>query len=186
MLEVVARHWWVPVVRGVISILFGIAAFRVPGWTIVFFIAFMGAYLFVDGIFALIQAIRFRHEGERWPSLLLEGILGIGIGVVTYFRPGIAVLAWLYTIAAWAVITGILEIIAAVRMRKMIADEFLLALTGVVSIALGIAFVARPLAGLVAWIWLMGAYAVVFGVLLIGLGLRLRNAGLTGAASAPR
>lgn len=182
MISTISRHWWVPALRGLVSMLFGVAAFVIPSLTLAILIAFVGAYLFVDGVFALVQAIRFRHESERWPALLVEGIVGIGIGVATYLWPSLAAIAWLYTIAAWAVFSGVLEIVAAIRLRREISGEWLLILTGIASIAFGLLMAAMPLAGLLAWIWIVGAYAIVFGALLIGLGFRLRKVAVSAAA----
>ena len=175
MVQHLAREWWLVALRGLISIAFGIVAFVWPGITLFALVLLFGAYLLVDGIVALAQAIRFRHERERWPMLLLEAILGIVVGIVAFLWPGITALAWLFTIAAWAVVTGILEIVLAVRLRKVITGEWFIALTGVLSIALGIVLALLPLAGLVAWVWVIGSYAIVFGVLLIAAAFRLRR-----------
>lgn len=183
MLAHLAHFWWLVALRGVVSILFGIAAFVYPGITIVALVLLFGAYLFVDGVVAIVQAIRFRHERERWPTLMLEGVLGVAIGGATFVWPGITALAWLYTIAAWAVVTGVLEIAYAIRLRHVITGELFVAFTGVLSIALGIALAALPVAGLIAWVWLVGAYAVVFGVLTIGLAWRLHKSAPPRAAS---
>ena len=177
MVAHLAREWWLVALRGVISILFGIGAFVWPGITLFVLIVFFGAYMLVDGIFALVQAVRFRHEGETWPTLLLEGILGVVIGVITLAWPGITALAWLYVIAAWAIVTGILEIVLAIRLRRVIEGEFWVGLTGVASILLGIGLALMPVAGLIAWVWLIGAYAIAFGILLIAAAVRLRKAG---------
>ena len=170
-----AREWWIVALRGALAIVFGILAFVWPGITLLVLIAFFGAYMLLDGIVALTQAIRFRRDRERWPALLLEGVLGIAIGLITAFIPGVTALVWLYTIAAWAIVTGILEIFLAIRLRREITGEWFVALTGVASIALGVALVLMPLAGLLAWVWLIGAYSIVFGALLIAFALRLRK-----------
>jgi uncharacterized membrane protein HdeD (DUF308 family) len=177
IVSTLSRAWWLVLLRGVLGILFGIGAFVWPGITLLVLVAFFGAYMFVDGVVALIAAIQFRHERERWPALLLEAVLGIAIGVVTFFWPAITAVAWIYTIAAWAIITGVLEIVAAIRLRKVIEHEWFLLLSGILSVVLGVVLAALPLAGLVAWVWLIGAYAIVFGVLLVGLAFRLRGAG---------
>jgi uncharacterized membrane protein HdeD (DUF308 family) len=177
MVNHLAREWWIVALRGVLSILFGVVAFLWPGITLLVLVAFFGAYMFIDGVIATVQAWRFRHDRERWPMLALEGVLGIAIGVITFFWPGITALAWLFTIAAWAIVTGILEIVLAIRLRREIKNEIFVLLTGVLSIALGIVLFLMPLAGLVAWVWVIGAYAIVFGVLLLGLAFRLRKAG---------
>src|SRR5260370_31500170 len=148
------RAWWLVALRGALAIIFGLFAFFWPGVTLVVLIAFFGAYMFVDGLVALWQAVRFRHERERWPMLLLEAILGIAVGLVTYRWPGITALAWVFTIAFWAIITGVLEIATAIRLRSFFPNEIFLALTGFLSIAVGIVFVFLPLIGLLAAIWL--------------------------------
>jgi uncharacterized membrane protein HdeD (DUF308 family) len=183
MVTHLSREWWIVALRGVISILFGIVAFVYPGITLFALVIFFGAYLLIDGIVALVQAIRFRHDRERWPSLLLEAVLGIVLGAISLIYPGIAALAWLYTIAAWAIVTGILEIALAIRLRKEIQGEFWIALTGVASIALGIGLAFLPLAGLLVWVWLIGAYAIAVGIFLIALAIRLRREGSTASPS---
>jgi uncharacterized membrane protein HdeD (DUF308 family) len=180
MVKTLAKAWWVVALRGVLGILFGIGAFIWPGITLLVLITFFGVYMFVDGAIALWQAIQFRHDRERWPMLLLEAVLGLAVGAITFFAPGVVAVAWVYWIAAWAIITGILEIVLAIRLRKVIEGEVFVILTGILSIALGAALFLMPLAGLVAWVWLIGAYSIVFGVLLLGLALRLRK-----IASAP-
>ncbi|HEV3086040.1 MAG TPA: HdeD family acid-resistance protein [Candidatus Elarobacter sp.] len=183
MVTHLSREWWIVALRGVISILFGIVAFVYPGITLFALVIFFGAYLLIDGIVALVQAIRFRHDRERWPALLLEAVLGIVLGAISLIYPGIAALAWLYTIAAWAIVTGILEIALAIRLRKEIQGEFWIALTGVASIALGIGLAFLPLAGLLVWVWLIGAYAIAVGIFLIALAIRLRREGSTASPS---
>lgn len=180
----VARLWWLVALRGLLGILFGIAAIAWPGITLAVLILFFGAYMFVDGVFALFAAIRFRRERERWvSSLLIEAILGIAIGAVTFLWPGITALAWVFTIAAWAILTGVLELIAAFRLRRALGSEILLGLTGVVSIIFGLAMAALPLIGLVVWVLLIGSYAIAFGVLLLVVALRLRSAAKAPAAA---
>jgi uncharacterized membrane protein HdeD (DUF308 family) len=175
MLDQLARGWWIVALRGLLGIVFGILAFVWPGITLLALVLVFGAYIFVDGVVALVQAVRFRHERERWPMLFLEGILGIAFGIVSFALPGITALAWLYTIAFWAIVTGILEIVFAIELRKLIKGEIFVGLTGVASIVLGIALIVMPLAGLLAWVLVIGAYAIASGVLLIALGLRLRK-----------
>lgn len=175
MIAQLTRHWWLLALRGLISILFGIAAFILPGVTLVVLVLFFGAYMFVDGVMALISAVRFRHERERWLPLLFEGILGIAVGAVTYLYPGITALAWVYIVAAWALITGVLELVAAIRLRGSVGSEILLILAGIASIALAAAFVIIPLAGLIALVWAIGAYAIVFGALFIIFAFQLRS-----------
>ncbi len=166
--------WEIIALRGVVSILFGIGAFAWPGITLFALVLLWGAYLLVDGIFAFTQALRLRHENV-WPMLATEGILGIAAGVFTLLWPGITAMVWLYLIAAWAIVTGVLEIAAAVRLRSVLSGEIFLLLTGVASIVLGIFMATTPLAGLLVWVWLVASYAVIFGILLLGLAFRMRS-----------
>jgi uncharacterized membrane protein HdeD (DUF308 family) len=136
-------------------------------------VLFFGAYALWDGVFALIGA--FRTEGERRWSLVLEGVVGIAAGLVTFFWTGAASLALLLVIGAWAIVTGIFEIVSAIRLREEIEGEWLLLISGVLSVLFGIALAIWPAAGLVAVTWMVGAYAMVFGFLLTILGFRLRN-----------
>jgi uncharacterized membrane protein HdeD (DUF308 family) len=146
-------------------------------------ILFFGAYMFVDGIFALVGAIQFRHERERWAPLLLEAILGIAIGAVTFLWPGITALAWVFTIAAWAIVTGVLALVAAFRLRGALGTEILYGLSGIVSIIFGIAMAALPLVGLVVWVLIIGVYAIAFGIMLLVAAFRLRSGAKTPTAA---
>ena len=173
MLATMAENWWTLVLRGIAAIIFGVLAYIWPGITFTVLVLFFGAYALWDGIFALIGA--FRTQGDRRWALILEGIAGIAAGLVTFFWIGAATLALLLVIGGWAIATGVLEIIAAIRLREEIEGEWLLLLSGLLSILFGIAVAIRPAAGLVAVTWLIGAYAILFGILLVVLGFRLRN-----------
>jgi len=170
-----AHNWWAVLLRGIAGILFGVATFFAPAISLAVLVLLFGAYAFVDGVLTLISALRDRTSNERWWVLLLEGLIGIIAGVVTFVWPGITALALLYVIAAWALITGALEIAAAIRLRKVIDHEWLLVLSGVISIGLGILLAMFPGAGALAVVLWIGAYALVFGVLLVALGFRLRS-----------
>jgi uncharacterized membrane protein HdeD (DUF308 family) len=169
------RIWWVPVVRGVIGVIFGILAFTHPGVTLAVLIAFFGAYALVDGIFAIAFAFRAPREHMKiWP-FVLEGIVGILAGIGAFVAPGVTAIALETLIAAWAFVTGVFELMAAFRLRHVIKGEWALALAGVLSILAGIALFIWPVAGLAAIVTVAGAYALVFGFLLISLGLRIRS-----------
>jgi uncharacterized membrane protein HdeD (DUF308 family) len=172
-----AAHWWALALRGVLAILFGILAFAWPGLTLNVVVLLIGAYLLLDGIFALAAAALGATDGRPWGAVLLEGFLGIAAGIVALSWPGIAELALVYLVAAWAIITGVLELVAAIRLRRAIDDEWWLILSGVASIAFGVFLAIAPVQGAVALIWLVGAYAIVFGVLLISLAFRVRSWG---------
>jgi len=172
MLQVLASRWWALALRGVIAVLFGLLAFLIPGVTLVSLVMLFGFYAILDGVFDIVSAIK--APGHHWP-LLVEGIVGILAGIVTFLWPGITAMVLLYLIAFWAILTGVLEIVAGIRLRAVIANELLLILMGVLSILFGILIILFPGAGALAIILWIGAYAVVFGVILIVLAFRLRS-----------
>jgi uncharacterized membrane protein HdeD (DUF308 family) len=174
-MEVLARNWWALALRGLFAVLFGLAVFIWPGLTLLALVALFAAYALVDGVFSLVAAVRAAGRQARWWPLLLEGVLGIAAGVVTFLWPNITALALLYLIAAWAIVTGVFEIVAAVRLRREIEGELLLGLAGLASVIFGILLILFPGAGALAVLWLIGAYAIGFGILLIFLGFRLRG-----------
>jgi uncharacterized membrane protein HdeD (DUF308 family) len=175
MVMVLARNWWALVLRGFFDVLFGMTAFVWPGITLAVLVLLYGAFALVDGSFAIAAVLVGRTRGMPSWALLVEGLAGIAVGAITFFWPGITQLALLFLIAAWAVVTGVFEIVAAVRLRKEIRGEWLLALSGVLSVAVGVALVVNPGAGLLAISWMIGTYAIIFGVLFIVLGFRLRS-----------
>ncbi len=179
MEAMLARNWWVLVLRGVLAVLFGLAAFFWPGLTALVLVSLFGAYALIDGIFAVVAGIQQYGKHERWWAVLLEGIVGILIGLLTFFWPGVTALGLLYFIAAWALVTGVFEIVAAIRLRREIEGEWLLGLSGVASVLFGLLLVIFPSAGVLSVIWIIGAYALLFGVIMIILGLRMRGRGGT-------
>jgi len=170
-----SRNWWLLALRGIAGILFGIAAFVWPESTLTALVLVFGAYVFVDGIFALIAGIGMRRQLSLWWLVLLEGVAGIILGVLTFRSPDITALILLSFIAAWSIITGVFEIVTAVRLRKMIPNEWLLILSGIVSIIFGALLIAQPGAGAISIVWLLGAYALTFGILTLMLAFRLRG-----------
>jgi uncharacterized membrane protein HdeD (DUF308 family) len=170
-----ARNWWALVVRGILAILVGIVAFAWPAITVGALVLLFGAYALVDGIFSLIGAVRAVRAHERWGALVFEGLAGLVAAAGTVLWPAITALVLVYIIAAWALVTGCLEIAAAVRLRQHISGEWLLALSGVASILFGILAVVLPLIGALAIAFCVGIYAIVFGALLTALGFRLRS-----------
>jgi uncharacterized membrane protein HdeD (DUF308 family) len=175
MLAVYTRSWWSLVLRGIAAILFGILAFVWPAITLTALIFLWGAYALVDGVFAIAAGVKTYGENRRWWVLLLEGILSVIAGVVAFVIPGITALVLLMLIAAWAIVTGVFEIAAAIQLRKEIKGEWLLALAGIASILFGVVLFINPGPGAIALVWLIGVYAIVFGVLLLALGFRLRS-----------
>lgn len=182
--DTLSRNWWAVLLRGLAGILFGIVTFIAPGISLAALVLAFGLYAIVDGIFTIVSAIRNRGTSSRWWVLFLEGVAGVVAGVLTLFWPGITAFVLLYVIAAWALVTGVLEIIAAIRLRKAITGEWLLALSGVASVVFGILLVLFPGAGALAVVLWIGAYALVFGALLVALAIRLRSIGRTGTPQA--
>jgi uncharacterized membrane protein HdeD (DUF308 family) len=179
-----SRNWWAVSLRGLAGILFGIITFFAPGISLAALVLLFGAYALVDGVLAIVSAVR-RRGADRWWLLLLEGLVGIAAGVLTFLWPAITAIALLYVIAAWALVTGAFEIGAAIRLRKAITGEWLLALSGIFSIVLGVLLVMFPGPGALAVVIWIGAYAFVFGALLFALGLRLRGLGSPRARGEP-
>jgi len=175
LLETLKRHWWVPVLRGIAAIIFGIMAFVYPGLTVAVLVLLFGAWVLVDGIFRVIGAIGHRSSDPDWGWQLVIGILGIIIGFLTFHAPAITALALVIYIAAWALMIGATEIVVAIRLRREIKGEWFLILMGVVSIIFAIMLLWNPLPGALALVWLIGSYAIVFGVLGIIFGFRLRS-----------
>jgi uncharacterized membrane protein HdeD (DUF308 family) len=176
-IDTLSRNWWLIALRGLAGILFGIITFLAPGMTLAVLVILFGAYAFADGVLTIASAVRRRGATNRWGMLLLEGVVGVAAGVVTLFWPGITALTLLYVIAFWALLTGVLEIAAAIRLRRVITGEWLLALGGIASIVFGVAIALFPAAGALVLVLWIGAYMLVFGVLFVALGLRLRARG---------
>jgi len=178
--ETWVQNWWAVSFRGVLGVLFGLTVFMWPGISLAALVLIYGAYAFADGVLVMLGALRGHStDRSRWVTFL-RGLLGVGAGIVTVIWPGITALALLYVIAAWAIIGGVLEIMAAVRLRRTITGEWLLAVGGVVAIALGVMLMLFPGLGALALVLWVGAFAIVFGIALIALGLRLRAWGRQG------
>jgi uncharacterized membrane protein HdeD (DUF308 family) len=175
MLTMLRKYWWTILLRGIIAVLFGIAAFVWPGITIVFLISLFGAYALLDGIISVVIGIAQYGQNERWWGILLQGICGIAVGLMTFLWPQITGLILLYFIAGWAILTGLFQIMAAIRLRKVISGEWLLGLSGAISVLFGITLFIYPAAGALAVIWMIGIFAILNGLLLIFLSLRIRS-----------
>ena len=169
------RHWWAVALRGVIAILFGLVALCWPRLTLGVLVICFGAFALVGGIFAVVVALGDRGVHERWGMLLAEGATGIAIGLVTFFWPLITALVLLYLIAIWAIVTGAIEIAVAGWIHRAMGNAWMLLLGGIASLLFGVLLAALPGVGLLALTWLIGIYALVFGVLLVFLGLQWRR-----------
>src|SRR2546428_2769420 len=174
-IDSLAKNWWALALRGVAAMIFGVLAFVLPGVTLAVLVLLFGGYALVEGVLNVIAAVRGRGDDQPWWALLLEGLVSIAAGIVAFVVPGVTELALLYIIAAWAIVTGALEIVAAIRLRRRISGEAWLALDGVLSVAFGVLTMLMPGAGALSLAWLIGAYAIVFGALLFGAALRLRH-----------
>jgi uncharacterized membrane protein HdeD (DUF308 family) len=181
MLETLARNWWAIVLRGVFAVLFGLGAFLWPGITLVVLVALYGGYLLVDGVLAVVWALMGRRAGPFPWGVFLAGLASIVGGLLAFFMPGLTALVLLYLIAAWAIVRGIFEIIAAFHLRRELTNEWLLALNGVLSVLFGILLIAAPGAGALAVLWMIGTFALIVGIVMIVLGFRLK--GLQGTAA---
>ena len=169
-----ARNWWAIALRGVAAIIFGLVALMMPRITMAALILLFGAYALVEGIFNVIAAVRGHSGAPRW-FLLLEGVVSIAAGLVAFVWPGLTALVLLYVIAAWAIVTGVLEIAAAVRLHNRIRGEWWLFLGGILSVVAGVLMMWAPGAGALALVMWIGAYVLALGVLHVGLAFRLRR-----------
>ena len=173
MLHFIARNWWLLVLRGVFAILFGVFAFTWPGITLGTLVLMFGVYAFADGILAFVAA--FSHAtGRPWWILALEGLFSIAAAMAAFLYPGITAVVLLFVIAFWAIVTGVVEIAAAIQLRREIEGEVWLGLAGLASVLFGLTLLAQPGAGAVAVVWLIGAYSMLIGILLVALGFRVK------------
>ncbi len=176
-MEVLNRVWGWVVLRGIVAILFGAATLFQPGITLAVLVLLFGAYALADGLLMIGWAISRRGQESHRAALVIGGLLGIAAGVLTFFRPGLTALALLVVIAVWSIAIGLVTIVVAHRLRKVITGEWRLVLAGLLAVALGVILLAAPPAGALAMVLWIGAYAAVSGVLLVALGFRLRSLG---------
>jgi uncharacterized membrane protein HdeD (DUF308 family) len=174
MAAILVGNWWVLALRGALAILFALVAFFLPGVTVTALVLVFGAYAFVDGIFALIAGLRAaRHHGRSAP-LLIEGILNLVIGILVFLWPIAALVTLIYMIAIWAVVTGVVLIVAGIALIRH-SGEWLLILGGIISVLFGIVLFFAPGAGIVALSWWLGFYALLFGIALLIAAFRIRH-----------
>ena len=172
MINTIYRNRWLIGLRGVLAIIFGVLAFIWPGITLVALVYLFATYAIIDGVLTIASAVRNREENDRWWLVLLEGIVDIAAGVIAFLFPTLAAVVLLFVVAIWAILTGLLEIAAAIRLRQEIENEWALGLTGVVSVILGVVMILNPGAGLLGFVWAIGGYAILFGILMIALAVR--------------
>ncbi|MCA3555599.1 HdeD family acid-resistance protein [Aestuariivirga sp.] len=174
LLHNLARHWWALALRGVAAIVFGVLAFAWPGITILSLVMLYGAYALVDGVFSVFAAISGGTPAPRW-WLAVVGVLGILAGIIAFANPVLVGFYLLWFIGAWAIVSGVMEIIGAIRLRKEIDNEWWLILHGAISVLFGIFLFAEPLTSALALIWVIGAYAIAAGGMMIALAFRLKG-----------
>ena len=184
-MEILARNWRWIALRGVAGVIFGVLTFMNPAISLASLVLVFGAYALADGVFTVVAAIMNRRGERHWVAMLFGGIAGIAIGLLTFLMPGVTTLVLLYLIAAWAIVTGGAEIATAIRLRKVITGEWLLILAGVLSVAFGVVLIVYPAAGALTVVLWIGAYALVFGIMMIALSLRLRSWGKMAGAPRP-
>src|SRR4051794_14093006 len=177
MLADLSRNWWLAVLRGSLAILFGVLAFVWPGVTFSALVLLFGAYAFIDGIIMFGYGLLAAGDGQQWWPLILGGIIGIATGILTFAQPQAVALALVYVVGIWAIVTGLLEIVAAIRLRQVISGEWLMGLSGALSILFGVLVVAQPDAGALSLVFLFGFYAILAGVSQVWLGIKLRGLG---------
>ncbi len=180
-MESLARMWWVLALRGILAIAFGVLVFFWPGAAWILILVSFAAYALIEGVLAIIAATSGHPRRGQWWALIIEGILGISAGVLAIALPGMTALVLLFVIAYWAIATGVFRVIMAIRLRKEIQGEWLLALSGVVSVLFGLALIVMPVAGALAVAWMIALNSILFGAIVLGLSFRLRQLKQPGA-----
>lgn len=172
--NILSRTWWILMLRGVTAIIFGVLIFSQPEISIALLVLFFGAYLLVDGGLGAYSAVTGRKDHDDWWVLLIWSLLSVGVGILTFLAPSVTAMALLFYIVIWAIATGVLQIVAGIRLRKEIRGEWFLILGGLISVIFGAFLMSQPAAGALAMIWLIAIYAILFGVILVALAFRVR------------
>ncbi len=175
LLRTLGKYWWIVLLRGIAAVIFGIVAVIWPGLTVFALVILFGAYVFVDGIIEIWAGIQARNAHDRWWVDILIGLAGVVAGILVMTVPGLSALALMYFIAAWMVVIGVLQIFYAIRLRQEISNEWMLGLSGLLSLILGIIFFAFPGKGAISLVWVIGIYAIVFGIILMVLSFRVKS-----------
>lgn len=173
--SLLSHTWWLVLLRGIAAIVFGVLTWMQPGLSLAVLVLLYGAFALVDGIFTTWGAISGRKENNHWWLPLLEGLLGIVVGGLTFVVPGITALALLFYIALRALVGGVLQIEAAIQLRKEMEGEWVLVLAGILSIVFGVILISQPGAGALAVLWIIATYAVLFGILMVMLAFKVRS-----------
>ncbi len=173
MLELLARNWWALAVRGALAILIGVVAFLWTGIWLEALVLLFAAYMLVDGVFAIVAGLRAAAAHERWWPLAIEGILDLVAGAIAFLWPGIALLSLVYVLGFWGILSGVALLVAAIRLRSH--GEGLLILSGILSLLWGVLLIFWPVAGAIVLAWWIGAYCILFGIIMLAVALRLRR-----------
>ncbi|MEY2530738.1 MAG: hypothetical protein QOI96_823 [Verrucomicrobiota bacterium] len=173
--DTLSHNWWLLALRGLAAVIFGVLAFIWPGITLFALIMLFGAFALVNGVLSVLLAAKAPKGYPRFGSLLIAGLCGIFAGIITFFWPGLTALGLLILIAAWAIVIGIMEIYAAIKLRKEIKGEWLLILAGLASVAFGVLLMLMPGPGALVLVLWIGAYAIVLGILLFVLAFKMRK-----------
>jgi uncharacterized membrane protein HdeD (DUF308 family) len=175
MLQTLSEHWWVMLIRGILAIIFGIIAFAQTEVTALALVYVFGAYAIVEGALTIWGALRGEVDHRIW--WFLWGIVSIVAGLIAFAQPLLTFLTLVFVVGVWAIVTGVVQIFAAIRLRREISGEFWLILLGLLSVIAGVILIARPVIGGLSLVWVIGAYAIVFGIGLIFLSFRLKGMG---------
>jgi uncharacterized membrane protein HdeD (DUF308 family) len=173
--QIVSKYWWVLLLRGIAAIVFGILAIALPGLTLFMLVITFGIYTLFDGVIEIWSGFSTRDTNDRWWTDILIGVAGVIAGILIMALPGVTAVVAIYFIGAWMVVTGVLQIIAALRLRQEISNEWWLVLSGVLSVIIGLYFLAFPGDGAVSLVWIIGIYAILFGAMLVVLAFRARK-----------
>lgn len=175
MATLLARKWWALALRGLAALIFGLLMFVWPLISLEVLVLFFGGYAMADGLLSIVATAKAQVNSRRWWSLLVGGVLSFIIGLLTFIWPGITALVLLYLIAFRAILLGVFEVAAAIRLRRLFKGEWLLAIGGVISILFGLILLIYPAAGAIAVVWLIGLYSLVAGITLLALAFKLRS-----------
>lgn len=169
-----AKHWWAILIRGIVAIVFALLAFFATGFTLELLLIFLGVYLLLDGLFAIIGSIMAASHHRTWWVLLLEGIVSLAAGIFVLAWPEITLMILIYIVAIWAIITGIFEFLASISASWAAPGKIFIGLTGVLSVILGVVIFIYPLFSITAIIWLIGIYALIIGLSLTFFSMKLK------------
>lgn len=175
ILGVMSKYWWVLLLRGIAAVVFGILAISMPGLTLFMLVITFGIYTIFDGVLEVWNGFTNREKHDRWWVDILIGLAGVIAGILIMSLPGVTATVAIYFIAAWMLVTGVLQIITAIRVRKEISNEWLLIISGALSAIIGLYFFAFPGDGAVSLVWVIGIYAIMFGILLVVMAFRARK-----------